>query len=556
MVPSWTRGSWRNHFTKLRAATDWRLTVLGIAGFTAMVVLSGLLFLAIPRFDIQSSLFLDRLITRSTKSGFSENIRFGDVTSITEDNSLAFVVDITDSSTFPSSPYWRMVVLDEYTGEGFKLSTEYKRRLNGFRVPRRRINGTQTKPDYLAPTWTIYMGPGISRYLPITGDFYWMGFQEPTNFAFNKELRVVALQREPVKMFAYETWNMGTSDTLYGASFALARRDDPNVGANFLALPENETDRTRLTAVLRQILPDGKTTDVREFGFATLKWLGGMHPYSLSSAVPGGDGDTSVRWLESEAAGHCEFFAGSFVLLARSAGISARIVTGFRGGRWNDFSNSFMVRNSNAHAWAEIFDEASSSWIRFDPTPGNYIDASFLNDPNNLGANAAARDGSWTARLDSLRVFWYRRIVNFDTESQVELVSTTKKFFQTKWKSVVDWNDTKITGVRDWFKQPWDTSRLALIGATTTSVVFLFRGWQKFGRRWWLALRRSTNRRSDHDPIRREASRWLRREAKRPTFKWPTEMQAELLRLRFGSSETWPDPDSVFRAAKSAWRST
>ena len=126
MVPSWTRGSWRNHFTKLRAATDWRLTVLGIAGFTAMVVLSGLLFLAIPRFDIQSSLFLDQLITRSTKSGFSENIRFGDVTSITEDNSLAFVVDITDSSTFPSSPYWRMVVLDEYTGEGFKLSTEYK----------------------------------------------------------------------------------------------------------------------------------------------------------------------------------------------------------------------------------------------------------------------------------------------------------------------------------------------------------------------------------------------------------------------------------------------
>ncbi|MEJ6602919.1 MAG: hypothetical protein QNL51_10125 [Opitutaceae bacterium] len=97
---------------------------------------------------------------------------------------------------------------------------------------------------------------------------------------------------------------------------------------------------------------------------------------------------------------------------------------------------------------------------------------------------------------------------------------------------------------------------MALIGATTTSVVFLFWGWQKFGRRWWLALRRSTNRRSDHDPIRREASRWLRREAKRPTFKWPTEMQAELLRLRFGSSETWPDPDSVFRAAKSAWRST
>ena len=103
-----------------------------------------------------------------------------------------------------------------------------------------------------------------------------------------------------------------------------------------------------------------------------MQWLSEIHPYALSSAVPDGDGDNLLRWLESEAAGHCEFFAGSFVMLARAAGYPARIVTGFRGGRWNDFSNSFMVRNSNAHAWTEVFDEESSSWIRFDPTPGNW----------------------------------------------------------------------------------------------------------------------------------------------------------------------------------------
>lgn len=555
VVPSWTRGSWRNHFSKLRAATDWRLTVLGIAGFTAMVVVSGLLFLAIPRFDIQSSLFLDRLMTRSVKSGFSEDIKFGDVTSITADNSLAFTVDITDPAGIPGTPYWRMVVLDEYTGEGFKLSSEFKRNLNGFRVPRRRINGTKTKPDYQAPTWTIYMEPGISRYLPITGDFYWMGFQEPTNFAFSNELRIVALQREPVKMFAYETWNMGAKETLYDATFALARRDDPTVGENFLVLPDNELDRSRLASVVQKVLPNGATADARAFGFAAIKWLEEMHPYSLASAVPEGNGDTLVRWLESEASGHCEFFAGSFVLLARSAGFPARIVTGFRGGRWNSFSDSFMVRNSNAHAWAEVFDKASSSWIRFDPTPGNHLAAALQNDPENAGAGAATRDGSWTARLDSLRVFWYRRIVNFDNDSQAELVSTTKQFFQTKWKSVTTWTDIKITRVRDWVNQPWDTARLIFIGAIGVSSVALFWVWKKFGSRWWRALRRRTNRRSDQDPVRREAARWLRRETKRPAFNWPTEVHEELLRLRFGNAETWPDPDAVFRAAKSAWRS-
>ncbi len=106
-----------------------------------------LLFLAIPRFDVQSSLFIDRLISRTTKSGFSENIRFGDVTSIIEDNSLAFAVDVTDPSVIPVSPYWRMVVLDEYTGEGFKLSQQYRRQLNGYSVPRTRANSEKFAPE-------------------------------------------------------------------------------------------------------------------------------------------------------------------------------------------------------------------------------------------------------------------------------------------------------------------------------------------------------------------------------------------------------------------------
>lgn len=322
------------------------------------------------------------------------------------------------------------------------------------------------------------MEPGISRYLPITGDFYWMRFQEPLNFILNTKLRVVALQREPVKMFAYETWNMGTDDALYDATFALARRDDPTVGENFLTLPHNEIDRNRLTSLLAEILPVDRTPDIREFGLLTMQWLSDVHPYALSSAVPDGDGDNLLRWLESEAAGHCEFFAGSFVMLARAAGYPARIVTGFRGGRWNDFSNSFMVPNSNAHAWTEVFDAETSSWIRFDPTPGNWQESNRLNDPNNLGAEAVARDSSWVARLDSLKIFWYRRIVNFDNDSQAELVSTTKQFFQTKWRTVQEWTDTRITAVRDWFKQPWDVSRLLTMAAAALGVVGIVWWWQ------------------------------------------------------------------------------
>jgi protein-glutamine gamma-glutamyltransferase len=554
VVPSWARGTWRNHFSRLRTSTDWRLAALGMGAFGGLVVLSGLLFLAIPRFDIQSSLFIDRLISRTTMSGFSEDIRFGDVTSITQDDSLAFSVDLTDPSAMPLVPYWRMVVLDEYTGEGFRLSSDFRRTLNGFSVPRNRVLGTNLRPDYNAPSWTIYMEPGISRYLPLLGNFYSMTFTEPQTFSVSDQLRIVALQREPPKMFAYRTWNMDTRSELYDPTFALEKRDNPSIADPFLTLPDAASDQVRLRELLTEVSAT-PMTDAREFGSRVINWLEDIHPYALSSSVPPGEGDTLIRWLDSEAAGHCEFFAGSFVMLARAAGFPARVVTGFRGGSWNDFSGSFMVRNSNAHAWAEVFDDTSNAWIRFDPTPGNQALADLSDQADSAAALAAARDQSWNARLESLRVFWYRRIVNFDLQTQEQLVSSTKAFFQEKSQAIIAWTDARIAEVRGWVMRPWDLSRIGQIMALLGGGALLIWGWRRMGSQWWFALRRSTNRKSHHDPVRKEASRWLQRGAKRAEFSWPPELQSELLRLRFGDSDKWPDPLHIFRAARTALKS-
>ncbi|MCF3650310.1 transglutaminaseTgpA domain-containing protein [Synoicihabitans lomoniglobus] len=551
VVPSWARISWRTHRQKLRAATDWRLATLGVVGFGAMVVLSGLLFLAIPRFDMQSSLFIDRLITRTTRTGFSDNIQFGDVTSITEDNSLAFSVDLTDPSVMPRVPYWRMVVLDEYTGAGFKMSDEFRRDLNGYRPLRSELNGRGIFWTR-APTWTIYMEPAVSRYLPLLGNFYSIRFTEPQTFTMSEELRIVALQRDPPKMFAFRTWSMDTGDTLKDATFTLKRRDGRLSGSDFTALPENAVTRSRLTTILGDIAPPAHT-DATSFAQHVVKWLSEVHPYALSSAVPPGEGDTLVRWLDSEASGHCEFFAGSFVLLARAAGYPARLVTGFRGGTWNDFSGSFTVRNANAHAWCEIFDDASGSWIRVDPTPGNQGLATTGIDPTTGAALARDRDNSWKARLESLRVFWYRRIVNFDLDSQEAILSSTTKFFRESREMLVEWADEKANAVRTWVQRPWNLDRFLQLAGALIGVGLLVWVWRQYGRAWWLRLRRSTAR-VDQDPVRREAGRWLQRATKRTGFVWPPETELALLRLRFGNSDTWPEPVKVFRSAKTALR--
>src|SRR5262249_57566678 len=66
--------------------------------------------------------------------------------------------------------------------------------------------------------------------------------------------------------------------------------------------------------------------------------------------------------------GHCEYFASSMVLLLRSQGIPARLVTGFLGGDYNPFEGYTIVRGSNAHAWVEAY-LPGGGWQIFDPTP-------------------------------------------------------------------------------------------------------------------------------------------------------------------------------------------
>jgi protein-glutamine gamma-glutamyltransferase len=66
--------------------------------------------------------------------------------------------------------------------------------------------------------------------------------------------------------------------------------------------------------------------------------------------------------------GQCEYFASSMVLLLRSQGIPARLVTGFLGGEYNPFEGYYIVRDSNAHAWVEAYVEGQG-WRIFDPTP-------------------------------------------------------------------------------------------------------------------------------------------------------------------------------------------
>jgi hypothetical protein len=130
-----------------------------------------------------------------------------------------------------------------------------------------------------------------------------------------------------------------------------------------LRLPEGRNPRSvALAEELRQAAPSDA-----DFVQAVLaRFREEAFVYTLQPPLLGG-GHPVDEFLFRTRRGFCEHYASAFTLLARAAGIPARVVTGYLGGEMNPFSDRLVVRQSDAHAWSEVWLEGRG-WTRVDPT--------------------------------------------------------------------------------------------------------------------------------------------------------------------------------------------
>ena len=184
--------------------------------------------------------------------------------------------------------------------------------------------------------------------------------------------------------------------------------------------------------------------------------------------------------------GFCEHYAGSFALLMRIAGIPTRIVLGYLGGEYNPLSGDYLIRQSDAHAWNEVW-LADRGWVRIDPTA--YVDPARVDADSRLramGAGAPVRFridehgvvGTLLHQahllVDALNTGWRNWVVGFSRYKQQRLLEALG-----------------LGNLREY--------GLALLMAVGAGAVMLA---------WSLALSRP--RRSD-DPVQRSYLRFLRK---------------------------------------------
>ena len=535
---------WTRLFRRIRIRMDVRTMIAGAVLFLTTSALSLLLFILLPRFDIGASIPFPRLQSSQSLVGFSDSIRYGDVVSIINDNAIAMRVDVEMESP-PAQPYWRMVVLDAYHDGGFMVSSEVagrRRTLQNHRFSFEMPHPGGSPPDSV---WTLYLQGGISSYLPAGDTFASMRFKNRIDLQVHALTRVFRTNETNASTLSlrYEGLQFGGILPAVAEDLALRGMSPVPVDTSrpaylrnlsypqtLLAVPEDQANRRILDRVLEAL----ETTDnpsPREFSARLVAFLQQGRGYSLETVIPPGQGDRVLRWVESGQAGHCELYAGAFVLIARYAGLPTRLVTGYAGGDWNGFENYFMVRNRDAHAWCEVFDPAQG-WIRVDPTPG------FAGDYGSVEAALAQGrlrlDRTWTAYLDSLRILWFRRVIQFDNEDQAFVAESVRGW----GLSNLDWFKDRIQAVRESFSRDWDDlvehgqwgrllSALAKPAAFLALVIVLFYSLQKFIKRG-----------SFEGLMRKKAGLILQKHAS--AVGEESAIGQELMLIRYGPEESWP----------------
>lgn len=187
-----------------------------------------------------------------------------------------------------------------------------------------------------------------------------------------------------------------------------------------LELPPGFNPRT--LALARQWRAEAGTDDAAVVRRA-LTWIRAEFVYTLDTPLPGRH--AVDEFLFDFKQGFCEHFSSAFVVLMRGAGIPARVVTGYAGGYRNPYGGYWLVRRSDAHAWAEVW-LPDRGWVRVDPTaavaPERIYDTLADRAP---GAGLFGDAGGITPVLnvtDWLRRGWNDFVLGFNATRQQDLL--------------------------------------------------------------------------------------------------------------------------------------
>ncbi len=404
----------------------------GVVLSVCMLLTAALIFISVPR--LGGSYFSSGFLrTGELRSGFSDEVRLGRVGEIKLDGSPVMTVRILnrDISDIPYPVYWRGVALDEFDGESWRSGQA------GYRIYKPGPDGRVS----------VRGGPGGGAGDVIEQEIITEPLDTEVLFSANVPVGFGSVPGGRVAAVndSYSLHDRLSSRIKYRALSDIGvpsprelRNDGPAVTDDikpYLQLPP-------LGARVKELALEitSSDADVYDKAVSVKRYL--LTNYTYTRTLERGDSAYPLEeFLFVGKEGHCEYFATAMAVLLREAGIPSRVVNGFIGGVPNEHGNFFLVRESDAHSWVEVF-FPGHGWVTFDPTPEGRI-----------GVDAGAFP-LLASYVDYLRYRWNRYIIDFSRGDQLRLLDEVGD----KWS----WRNKTISGGRG-FESLFDRRAAALI---------------------------------------------------------------------------------------------
>ena len=290
------------------------------------------LFLLFPR--IQGSFFgFPRM--GGAKSGFSDTMSPGDVSTLVESDAVAFRAAFDGPIPAPELRYWRGIVFENIDGR--KWSTAIWTQ-ETFKLP----------PGQRSVAYTVTLEPHQERWLFALE----MPAEIPRSAAFYRD-NTLRSRRTVFQTLRYSL----SSHTRYEA-----RTEEPDHLSHLTRLPEAVNPRA--SALAREITQNADGVDEKVDRILNYFATGGF-VYTLQPPLLGLNPVDDFLFKSKK--GYCEHYASAFAFMMRAVGVPARIVGGYQGGEVNPFGNFLVVRQNDAHVWVEVW-HPDKGWLRTDPT--------------------------------------------------------------------------------------------------------------------------------------------------------------------------------------------
>jgi len=376
----------------------------------SVLVLGTLIFFMIPRFTTG---YLSALTLQpALMTGFSDNVALGEIGKIQKNTSVVMRIAVEGDPKHAQDIHWRGVALTTFDGtrwstplrnENVVLANSEGDYVLGFAGLFRGAFYPLHYTVLMEPLGTdaIFIAPRVESVRghfgeePTRSDGLARGHYlliDQTGSLFNAAHNGMKIRYEGRSLLPTTSESeLRSAPLVYPPSLRETYLQLPPLDPRIRALAEKTTS---------------SSTNEYDKVLSLQRYLISHYSYTLDLTGPPSK-DPLAEFLFVRRSGNCEYFASAMTVMLRGIGIPARYVTGFLSGEYNDVGGDYIVRESDAHAWVEVF-FPDYGWITVDPTPPANAQRSGLLD-------TVSRYWDW------FQFAWGEWVINYDFTHQLTL---------------------------------------------------------------------------------------------------------------------------------------